>query len=91
MRVPIGSIKRTGLRLREHAHLRADADTAELVTFSAQVGEVRSVTLRGDVYDPSGAVGARAGAAGGRGACSICGGGLGMWGRAGSLGIGGGC
>jgi len=31
-----------------------DAETAKLVTFSPQVGGVRSVTLDGDVYDPSG-------------------------------------
>lgn len=31
-----------------------DAETAKLVTFSSQVGGVRSVTLDGDVYDPSG-------------------------------------
>jgi structural maintenance of chromosome 2 len=31
-----------------------DADSAKLVTFSAQVGGARSVTLDGDVYDPSG-------------------------------------
>lgn len=31
-----------------------DAESAKLVTFSPQVGGVRSVTLDGDVYDPSG-------------------------------------
>ena len=31
-----------------------DAESAKLVTFSPQVGGVRSVTLEGDVYDPSG-------------------------------------
>ena len=31
----------------------ADADTAKLVAFSAQVGGVRSVMLDGDMYDPS--------------------------------------
>lgn len=31
-----------------------DAASAKLVTFSPQVGGVRSVTLDGDVYDPSG-------------------------------------
>lgn len=31
-----------------------DADSAKLVTFSPQVGGVKSVTLDGDVYDPSG-------------------------------------
>ncbi|OCH89946.1 condensin complex subunit SMC2 [Obba rivulosa] len=31
-----------------------DAETAKLVTFSPQVGGARSVTLDGDVYDPSG-------------------------------------
>lgn len=31
-----------------------DADSAKLVTFSTQVGGARSVTLDGDVYDPSG-------------------------------------
>ncbi|EMD35993.1 hypothetical protein CERSUDRAFT_156737 [Gelatoporia subvermispora B] len=31
-----------------------DAETAKLVTFSREVGGARSVTLDGDVYDPSG-------------------------------------
>jgi structural maintenance of chromosome 2 len=31
-----------------------DAESAKVVTFSPQVGGVRSVTLDGDVYDPSG-------------------------------------
>lgn len=31
-----------------------DAESAKLVTFSREVGGVRSVTLDGDVYDPSG-------------------------------------
>lgn len=31
-----------------------DAESAKLVTFSPQVGGARSVTLDGDVYDPSG-------------------------------------
>ncbi|KAH8113153.1 condensin complex subunit SMC2 [Phellopilus nigrolimitatus] len=31
-----------------------DAESAKLVTFSKEVGGVRSVTLDGDVYDPSG-------------------------------------
>jgi structural maintenance of chromosome 2 len=31
-----------------------DADTAKLVTFHPSVGGARSVTLDGDVYDPSG-------------------------------------
>jgi structural maintenance of chromosome 2 len=31
-----------------------DAESAKLITFSPQVGGVRSVTLDGDVYDPSG-------------------------------------
>ena len=31
-----------------------DAASAKLVTFSKEVGGVRSVTLDGDVYDPSG-------------------------------------
>lgn len=31
-----------------------DATSAKLVTFSKEVGGVRSVTLDGDVYDPSG-------------------------------------
>lgn len=31
-----------------------DAASAKLVTFSPQVGGIRSVTLDGDVYDPSG-------------------------------------
>lgn len=31
-----------------------DAESAKLVTFSPQVGGVRSVTLDGDIYDPSG-------------------------------------
>ncbi|KAH8105378.1 condensin complex subunit SMC2 [Cristinia sonorae] len=31
-----------------------DAESAKLVTFSPQVGGVKSVTLEGDVYDPSG-------------------------------------
>ncbi|KAI0075030.1 hypothetical protein K474DRAFT_1461296 [Panus rudis PR-1116 ss-1] len=31
-----------------------DAESAKLVTFSPQVGGVKSVTLDGDVYDPSG-------------------------------------
>jgi structural maintenance of chromosome 2 len=44
----------------------ADADTAKLVTFSPQVGGARSVTLDGDVYDPSGTLsgGARPGGGG---------------------------
>lgn len=32
----------------------ADAASAKLVTFSREVGGVKSVTLDGDVYDPSG-------------------------------------
>ena len=31
-----------------------DSDTAKLVTFSKEVGGTRSVTLQGDVYEPSG-------------------------------------
>ena len=31
-----------------------DAESAKLVTFSREVGGVKSVTLDGDVYDPSG-------------------------------------
>ena len=31
-----------------------DAESAKLATFSKEVGGVRSVTLDGDVYDPSG-------------------------------------
>lgn len=31
-----------------------DAESAKLVTFSKEVGGVRSVTLDGDIYDPSG-------------------------------------
>jgi structural maintenance of chromosome 2 len=31
-----------------------DAESAKSVTFSPQVGGVRSVTLEGDAYDPSG-------------------------------------
>ena len=31
-----------------------DEESAKLVTFSKEVGGVRSVTLDGDVYDPSG-------------------------------------
>jgi structural maintenance of chromosome 2 len=33
-----------------------DAATAKLVTFSPEIGGARSVTLEGDVYDPSGSL-----------------------------------